>query len=130
MVLHRPVEPAALTGHVGTSTQVSGNTTNQDLGPIRDVNFAQNTLSPCYDETLTQVRQMRRYAQACNSHARRTVFVRDLRHAPSSFGVLYPIYRVGKSFGPDTLLRCDRSSWTSLGWRSLSRFRACPLRRG
>src|SRR5271154_7501794 len=97
---------------------MDGNATNRDLGPIRDVNFAQNTLSPCYDETLTQVRQMRCYAQACDSHACRTVFVRDLRRAPSSFGVLYPIYRVGKSLGPDALLRRDRSSWASLSWRS------------
>ena len=107
---------------------MSGNPTYQDLASIHDVNFAQSTLPPCYDETLTQVHQMRRYAQACNSHAGGTVFVRDLRHAPSSFGVLYPTYRVGKSFGPDTLLRCDRSSWAAPGWRSLGRIRACPLR--
>ena len=31
MVLHRPVELAALTVHVGTSTQVTGNATNQEL---------------------------------------------------------------------------------------------------
>jgi len=31
MVLHRPVEPAALTGKVGFGTQVIGNPTNQDL---------------------------------------------------------------------------------------------------
>jgi hypothetical protein len=32
MVLHRPVELAALTGKVGTGTKMSGNPTNQAFG--------------------------------------------------------------------------------------------------
>jgi hypothetical protein len=39
MVLHRPVEPAALTGEVGTSLHMSGYPTNQDLVVSSDDNF-------------------------------------------------------------------------------------------